>query len=313
MSSRSPNKEISDLVKIVGLQYKKKYESMDDIKSLRYGKVMIMTGQDQDGSHIKGLVINFIHHNWPGLLKLPFLEEFITPIVKVTKGNQSQSFTRCQSFRSGKRQRMVSTLGKSSTIRVWEPLPPKKPRSTSRTWRGTKIKFKYTGQHDDNAITLAFSMKKIKERKEWLTDWMEEGKRRKELGMPQVYLYENDTKAVNYNDFVNKELVLFSNMDNERSIPCLVDGFKPGQRKVFFTCLKRNLVKEVKVAQLAGSVSEKSAYQHGEASLLGTIIGLAQNYVGSNNINLLMPIGQFGTRLVLSGVLPASRKAVLFT
>ena len=111
---------------------------MDDIKSLRYGKVMIMTDQDQDGSHIKGLVINFIHHNWPGLLKLPFLEEFITPIVKVTKGNQSQSFTRCQSFRSGKRQRMVSTLGKSSTIRVWEPLPPKKPRSTSRTWRGTK-------------------------------------------------------------------------------------------------------------------------------------------------------------------------------
>ena len=83
MSSRSPNKEISDLVKIVGLQYKKKYESMDDIKSLRYGKVMIMTGQDQDGYHIKGLVINFIHHNWPGLLKLPFLEEFITPIVKV--------------------------------------------------------------------------------------------------------------------------------------------------------------------------------------------------------------------------------------
>lgn len=176
-----------------------------------------------------------------------------------------------------------------------------------------KIKFKYTGQHDDNAITLAFSKKKIEERKEWLTDWMEEGKRRKELGMPQVYLYENDTKAVNYNDFVNKELVLFSNMDNERSIPCLVDGFKPGQRKVFFTCLKRNLVKEVKVAQLAGSVSEKSAYQHGEASLLGTIIGLAQNYVGSNNINLLMPIGQFGTRLALSGVLPASRKAVLFT
>ena len=123
------------------------------------------------------------------------------------------------------------------------------------------------------------------------------GKRRKELGLPEIYLYEKDTKAVSYADFVNKELVLFSNLDNERSIPCVVDGFKPGQRKVMFTCLKRNDKREVKVAQLAGSVGEMSAYHHGEASLMGTIIGLAQDFVGSNNINLLQPIGQFGTRL----------------
>merc|ERR1712241_690483 len=107
-----------------------------------------------------------------------------------------------------------------------------------------------------------------------------------------------ETKAVNYTDFVNKELVLFSNMDNERSIPSLVDGLKPGQRKVLFTCLKRKIHnKEIKVAQLAGSVAEISAYHHGEASLMGTIIGLAQNFIGSNNINLLEPHGQFGTRL----------------
>ena len=137
----------------------------------------------------------------------------------------------------------------------------------------------------------------IEQRKVWLTNWMEDCQRREDLGLREQYLYEKDTRRVTYKDFINKELVLFSNCDNERSIPSLVDGFKPGQRKVMFTCFKRNDKKEVKVAQLAGSVGEKSAYHHGEASLVGTIINLAQDYVGSNNINLLQPKGQFGTRL----------------
>ena len=168
-----------------------------------------------------------------------------------------------------------------------------------------KIKFKYDGTGDDDSILLAFSKKAVDQRKEWLTNWMEEGKRRKELGLAEVYLYEKDTRAVNYQDFVNKELVLFSNMDNERSIPCLVDGLKPGQRKVLFTCMKRRLDKK------AGSVAEVSAYHHGEASLMGTIINLAQNFVGSNNINVLQPIGQFGTRL--SGGKDSASPRYIFT
>ena len=99
-------------------------------------------------------------------------------------------------------------------------------------------------------------------------------------------------------NLINKELVLFSIGDNVRSIPSLVDGLKPGQRKVLFACFKKNLKDEIKVAQLAGYVSEHTAYHHGEHSLQETIINMAQDYVGAYNMNLLKPCGQFGTRLM---------------
>lgn len=132
---------------------------------------------------------------------------------------------------------------------------------------------------------------------------------------------DHAVKAIPIGDFVNKELILFSIADCVRSIPSVVDGFKPGQRKVLFGCFLKNMKKEVKVsisveeddarltrsfgqvAQLSGFIGEKSAYHHGEVSLQGTIIGLAQTYLGSNNINLLLPNGQFGTRLQVCLVL----------
>ncbi len=108
---------------------------------------------------------------------------------------------------------------------------------------------------------------------------------------------DQDVDRISYTDFVNKELILFSVASNLRAIPSIVDGLKPGQRKIMFSCFKRKLTREIKVAQLAGYVSENSAYHHGEAALTQTIVGLAQNFVGSNNVNLLYPSGQFGTRL----------------
>uniref|UniRef100_A0A1I8EI88 TOP4c domain-containing protein n=1 Tax=Wuchereria bancrofti TaxID=6293 RepID=A0A1I8EI88_WUCBA len=116
---------------------------------------------------------------------------------------------------------------------------------------------------------------------------VQERRNRREDGLTEEYLYDKNTHVVSFKDFINRELVIFSNCDNERSIPSLV----------LFTCFKRADKKEVKVAQLAGAVGEMSAYHHGEASLMSTIVNLAQDFVGSNNINLLLPIGQFGTRL----------------
>ena len=136
-------------------------------------------------------------------------------------------------------------------------------------------------------IDMAFSKTKADDRKEWLRN----------IDKNAFLNYSDAQKnGVNYSDFVNKELALFSLHNVQRSLPHVLDGLKVSQRKVLFACFKKKLKNEIKVAQLAGYVGEYSAYHHGEMSLHGAIVGMAQNYVGSNNINLLYPSGQFGTR-----------------
>uniref|UniRef100_A0A667ZNP7 DNA topoisomerase 2 n=1 Tax=Myripristis murdjan TaxID=586833 RepID=A0A667ZNP7_9TELE len=305
------NAEINNIIKIVGLQYKKSYDDPESLRSLRYGKIMIMTDQDQDGSHIKGLLINFFHHNWPSLLKHTFLEEFITPIVKASKNKQELSFYSIPEFDEWKKQ---TENYKTWHIKYYKGLGTSTSKEAKEYFADMdrhRIMFKYSGAEDDAAITLAFSKKKTDDRKEWLTNFMEDRRQRRMHGLPEQYLYGTQAKHLSYNDFINKELILFSNSDNERSIPSLVDGLKPGQRKVLFTCLKRNDKREVKVAQLAGSVAEMSAYHHGEQALMMTIVNLAQNFVGSNNVNILQPLGQFGTRI--NGGKDAASPRYIFT
>ena len=137
----------------------------------------------------------------------------------------------------------------------------------------------YCDNYDDQAIELAFSKSLADKRKEWLSQHD-----------PTIFV-DHTINTLTYRDFVYKELILFSLADCARSIPQLCDGLKPGQRKVLYACFKRKLKNEIKVAQLAGYVAEHSAYHHGEVSLQQTIVHLAQNFVGSNNINYLLPIG----------------------
>ncbi|CDF38122.1 unnamed protein product [Chondrus crispus] len=279
------NKEINNLKKILGLQHNKKY-CKETMKSLRYGHVLIMADQDHDGSHIKGLIINFFDHFWPGLLQIDgFLQELITPIVQCTKGQKKKVFftipeyeTFCESSESagweGKYFKGLGTSTSADAKSYFSDLP-------------THLhEFKHTGVNDTDMIELAFSKQRVNDRKDWIASYA-----------PGTY-FHHGVDELNYANFVNKELILFSVYDNERSIPCVVDGFKPSQRKVMFGCFKRKLTKkELKVVQLAGYISEQTAYRHGDVSLQSTIVGLGQNFVGSNNLNFLVPAGQFGTRL----------------
>lgn len=258
---------------------------------------MIMTDQDQDGSHIKGLLINFIHHNWPSLLKLNFIEEFITPLLKVTKGNKTESFFSTAEYEEWCKNEPTYKKWKTKYYKGLGTSTSKEAKEYFSDMQKHRISFKYSGDDDDKNIIMAFSKKCCDQRKDWLTNYMTTNKDRKERGLGEKFLYHKNTRAITFSDFINVELVSFSNYDNIRSIPNVIDGLKPGQRKVMYVSIIKNNKDEIKVAQLGAAVAEKSDYHHGETSLASTIVNLAQDYVGSNNINLLLPIGQFGTRL----------------
>ncbi|KAG5656543.1 hypothetical protein KAF25_000130 [Fusarium avenaceum] len=298
------NAEISNIKQFLGLKHKATYT---DTKNLRYGHLMIMADQDHDGSHIKGLLINFLEVAYPSLLKIPdFFREFITPIVKVWQGPNPKKPQRLKSFFTQPEYEEWKEDHKNELTR-WHSKYFKGLGTSSN--EDAQVYFTNLDDHlkefdvmkseESSLFELAFSKKKADARKEWLGSFV-----------PGTYL-DHSSKSISYTDFINKELILFSMADNMRSIPSVLDGFKPGQRKVIYACFKRNLVKDKKVVELSGYVSEQTAYHHGEASLQQTIIGLAQNFVGSNNINCLEPSGNFGSRL--AGGSDAASPRYIFT
>jgi DNA topoisomerase-2 len=275
-------KEIAELKKIVGLESGKTYENLG---SLRYGRILIMTDQDYDGSHIRGLLINLFHELWTELFKIPgFLTYMATPIVKATKGKETRIFYTQYDYDQWKTS---GEAGRGWAIQYYKGLGTSTREEAQEYFKEMNVtQFRYTADADSAAIDLAFNKARADDRKTWL-----QGHRAEDIVIPRA------DKTLAYAEFVNRDLIHFSHYNLERSIPSMMDGLKTSQRKILFGCLKRNLTSKVKVAQLAGYVSEHAGYHHGEMSLNETIIGMAQDFVGSNNLPWLVPKGQFGTRL----------------
>ena len=362
----SDNEEINNLKQIVGFRLGVDYSIDANFTQLRYGRILILTDQDVDGSHIKGLFMNFVHCTWSSLLKRPnFITSLSTPIVKAFKGKDVKIFYNLTEYvdwkdsdaSKGYKTKYYKGLGTSTSEEAKDYFVDIEDKLISYFWqnvqkelednqnddkenndedgieenndednnkennddgeenndeddgeenndeddgeennnkeKSNKVinhknhvinhKNQVIKQPDEDAITLAFDKTRADDRKKWL------------MAYDRNEILKYTDKDVSYHDFIHFDLKHFSNDDNSRSIPSLVDGFKPSQRKIFYGASLRGLDKdEVKVSQLSGFVSDKAAYHHGEMSLNGAIIGMAQNFVGSNNINVLKPNGQFG-------------------
>lgn len=303
------NEEIRNLKEIFGLRKDKDYT--DDISSLRYGRVMLLTDQDVDGSHIKGLFINWIESHYPTLLKnRTFLSTFITPIVRLQPTNTKlpaklffnmSDFEQFKESNGGlkgyKKPRYLKGLGTSEKREAREYfadfgrfIKEFKPRDPT---------LKEMEEHFQHAFDSGCA--------QWRKDWLST--------YDETLSYDYTEPVFYLEDFVDRELKHFSIYDNTRSIPNAIDGLKVGQRKILWAMRKMNLYgeeKTKKVLSLAGDVSSQSSYHHGEKSLMDTIVKMAQSFVDSNNVNLLYPNGQFGSRLEPSGS-DASDPRYIFT
>ena len=288
------NKEITELKQIMGLENGREYKTQEDVnRHLNYSRVMILCDADVDGSHIKGLCINLFHCEWSSLLQIPgFLCYMNTPILRATKGQTVRAetllFYNEGEFAQWKSDKTPQQLA-AWTIKYYKGLGTSTAKEFKEYFANKKHVSFEMGSECAGQIDMAFNKKLADIRKRWLESYDR-----------RVFL-DTRLSKISYGEFIQKELIKFCCYSCERAIPNVMDGMKTSQRKILYSAFKRNLTTEIKVAQFAGYVSEHSNYHHGEASLCGTIIHMAQNYVGSNNINLLAPNGQFGTRIGKDG------------
>jgi DNA topoisomerase-2 len=284
----SENREIAEIKQILGLETGKTYTAADIATKLRYGKVLFMTDQDLDGAHIQGLGINLFQIEWPSLTKIPgFIGFMNTPILKARRGAQELLFYNDGEFEHWKKQFPGAVVPAAWNTKYYKGLGTSTGKEFKEYFEHKKmVSFVHTGKESDDHLDMAFNKKRADDRKEWLSNYSRE-----------AYL-DTSKPEIPYEEFVDRGLIHFSIYDNERSIPNLMDGLKISLRKILYAAFKKGGLKtEIKVAQFSGYVSEHSGYHHGEASLNAAIVGMAQNFVGSNNINLFEPNGQFGTRL----------------
>lgn len=276
------NQEIKHLTQILGLDPNTTYTA-ELARALPYRHLVIFTDQDTDGAHIMGLVLNWLQTFYASLLAAApdFVQRFATPIIRARVGAEQRMFfsqVEYEQWLAGRRPTHVKYfkgLGTSST------------EDAKRYFRDIDahcFPVRYTGAPCDEAVDLFFASNRTDDRKRVLA-----------AADPSAYL-RYGVDQLTYTDFLRTELVQHGVADNRRSHASVIDGLKPSQRKALYAALARPSNEEIRVAQFAAAVAEKTHYHHGEKSLVQVVVSMAQPWMGANNLALLKPNGMFGSR-----------------
>ena len=280
------NKVITDLINALGLRYGVDYTDEKEFRTLRYGTLMTLTDADVDGLHILGLALNCIHTLFPTLFQREksFVVHMSTPIAKIP------SLKNKVFFDEREYNEFMKTNNHRYKTKYYKGLGTSSRTEVKETFGQKMIEFIPNDDMDTDMIKVFHNEKGLSDkRKRWLSDYD-----------PMGYKDFDNGKGItqmSFSDFLNHYMIQFSIADCERNIPNLMDGLKQSQRKVLYGCLKRKLKSDVKVASLAGYITEHTKYHHGEVSLQDTIKGMASCYTGGNNLPILARSGEMGSRL----------------
>jgi DNA topoisomerase-2 len=280
------------LMMALGLNPELDYSIEKNRDKLNYGEVMIMTDADHDGLHIKGLIDNFFHVMFPALLSPDFISYYRVPIIKAYKGREVRRFYTTYEFdefrlKELKGKKEVNVNGKRTIggwkFRYFKGLATSNDKDVREDATNPMI-IRY--QVDDESrewIEKIFRKSSVEERKKWVRKYQKKSKH------PFV-LREDDVLS----NFFKNEFIFYILTSLTRAIIHRVDGLKESQRKILWTSF--SLKSEHKVFQFGGNVAKKTEYEHGDMSLHKAITAMARTYAGSNNMEYLTPIGQFGNR-----------------
>lgn len=284
------NKEINGLIRVLGLKTNVDYTLDENFKKLRYGKIVGLCDADVDGTHINSLLYNFFDTVYPSLLKRGDFFYFMrTPIIVINSNVNKKLQQQKYYFQEEGRKYIENNDVNKSSIHYIKGLA--RLNEIVKDEMGKRMVSLKIDEKSDVMLENIFG-EATTFRKSWLRN------AKPQTSFPEIEDYKIEELSVTA--FLNNEVIEYSLDSNRRSLPNIYDGLKESQRKIVYSVFLKNLHftgNDLKVFQLAGYVAEKSSYHHGEMNLTENITGLAQDYVGSNNLPLLYAGGEFGSRL----------------
>ena len=278
------NTELVELKKMLGLREGVIYDSEEEMDTLRYGHLIILADADDDGKHIVGLILNIFFWRYPDLLKRGFVMFLRTPILRVHRGDISEKFFTQFEYEEWRDH--------NSNYKLWEHDYYKGLGSSNKEeirddFKDPKYVICVYDERTPESMALAFDSKRSNARKKWIAEWSPI------LGI----------EGLEYQDisqYIEEEMTVYWKSSIIRAIPRLMDGLKESQGKALWAAFQhwgsKTRPQKYKVAQLASEAAKVTNYKHGEKCLADTIIGMAQDFVGSNNLPFFTRDGEFGTR-----------------